>query len=525
VDGCGCVCCVRRQILDIRDNQLVGLPESIGLLHANLKKLLLGRNRISALPATLGMLSNLVHLQLNWNQLTALPDEIGACTALEELQLSYNKLRMIPQAFSNLTNLKFAALQNNLLELLPTCLGNMPNLHKLAFDNNMWLMPQQEVLSWSAEHNLNSNLKLSTGMRVWCRYQKLQRWRPARVDEVHPDGTFDLSYTFDRDPMGGIDREVNVTRYEEVERNQEVERLDLVKPLSDHERLVDFLTRLHSSGKNKELDFSGFHITEFLDYDAGSGFKYINEAGWYTRGLRKLHLAHNRLSTLPLSVSRLSTLTAMDLQHNVLIGLPETLSVLVCLRELDLSNNCLTVLPCGLGLAVELEKLVTHHNPLIAPPIEVIRQGAQQVTRYLRGVVSLSLSFSLSLSLTHCLSLSLSLCLSRSLLSVSLALCLSRGVCMPRVRIRHAGVAYVCIRHAGVAYDVCMYAPHWPDECMYTPRRAARGAQKWKAGLEQVEPVHNRHADGDVAGGRCCADPRALPRRQHDRGAQPQRAV
>jgi len=386
---CVCVCaraCVCRQLLDIRDNQLVGLPESIGLLHAKLKKLLLGRNRISTLPGTLGMLSNLVHLHLNWNQLTALPDEIGVCTALEELQLSYNKLRMIPQTFSNLTNLKFAALQNNLLELLPTCLGNMPNLHKLAFDNNMWLMPQQEVLSWSAEHNLDSKLKLSTGMRVWCRYQKMQRWRPARIDVLHEDGTFDLSYVFDRDPMGGIDRESNVPRYEEVEKNDTVERQELVKPLSDHERLVDFLTRLHSAGKHKELDFSGFHITEFLDYDAGSGFKYINEAGWYTRGLRKLHLAHNRLSTLPLSVSRLSTLTMMDLQHNVLIGLPETLSVLVCLKELDVSYNYLTVLPCGLGLAVELEKLATHHNPLIAPPMEIIRQGAQQVTRYLRGV-------------------------------------------------------------------------------------------------------------------------------------------
>lgn len=332
------------------------------------------------------MLTNLVHLHLNWNQLTALPDEIGFCTSLEELQLSYNKLRMIPQTFSNLTNLKFAALQNNLLELLPTCLGNMPNLHKLAFQNNMWLMPQQEVLSWSAEHNMDSKLKMSVGMRVWCRYQKLPSWRPAHVDVVNEDGTFDLSYTFDRDPQAGLDRETNVERYEEIERDGETTQHELIKPLSDHERLVDFLTRLHTCGKKKELDFSGFHMTEFLDYEAGSGFKAINDAGWYTRGIRKLNLSYNCLSTLPLSVNRLSTLTTLDLKHNALIGLPETLSVLVCLKDVDLSYNRLTVLPCGLGLAAELETIQTHHNPLIAPPVEIIRQGAQKIMLYLRGI-------------------------------------------------------------------------------------------------------------------------------------------
>ena len=37
---------------------------------------------------------------------------------------------------------------------------------------------------------------------------------------------------------------------------EESKELEVIKPLSDHERLVDFLTRLHSCGKNKDLDFS-----------------------------------------------------------------------------------------------------------------------------------------------------------------------------------------------------------------------------------------------------------------------------
>ena len=201
----------------------------------------------------------------------------------------------------------------------------MQNLHKLAFDNNMWLMPQQEVLQWSDEHNRDPKLKLSTGMRVWARFQSLNQWRPARVDIIHEDGTFDLSYKFDRDPHAGLDREVNVPRVQVLEREESGQKVqvesEIIKPLSDHDRLVDFLTRLHSCGKSKDLDFSGFHMTEFLDYEAGSGFRQINEAGWYTRGLRKLNLSYNWLSTLPLSVSRLSTLTCLDLKHNCIICL------------------------------------------------------------------------------------------------------------------------------------------------------------------------------------------------------------
>lgn len=162
---------------------------------------------------------------------------------------------------------------------------------------------------------------------------------------------------------------------------------NIIMPLTDHQRLVDFMNRFHSSGKSKELDLSGFYMTEYLDYDAGYGFKYVNMSGWYTRGLRKLDLSYNLLSTLPMSIYRLSSLTVLNLSNNELIALPETMSALVSLKTVDLSCNHLTVLPCGLGMASELEHIFVRQNPLLAPPVELLRRDASAVVKYLRGVL------------------------------------------------------------------------------------------------------------------------------------------
>ena len=112
--------------------------------------------------------------------------------------------------------------------------------------------------------------------------------------------------------------------------------------------------------------------------------EYSVRAGWLVRDLQRLNLAHNRLATLPPSVSLLAELTALSVAHNAVVALPETLSALTRLRTLDASHNLLTVLPAGLGLAPALQPPALHRNPLLAPPPEVLRRRA--AGRYLLGV-------------------------------------------------------------------------------------------------------------------------------------------
>lgn len=222
---------------------------------------------------------------------------------------------------------------------------------------------------------------------MWARYLRLQRFRPARVDARNQDGSLDLSYPYELGSAISVDKEKEVQPVLESE-EEGGEPTVIVKPLTDHERLVDFMGRFHVSAKTKFLDLSGFHMTEFLDYDGfRSGFKYVVSAGWFTRGLTSLDLSYNRLSTLPLSISHLTALTLLDLKCNCLIALPETLSALSVIATVDVSFNHLTVLPCGLGISPALRQIIAHHNTqLLAPPHEILKQGASVVAHYLASV-------------------------------------------------------------------------------------------------------------------------------------------
>ena len=79
------------RVLNLRDNQLTALPESIGAL-VGLEKLKLRQNQLTALPESIGALVGLKELYLKSNKLTALPESIVALTALKSLDLSNNPL-------------------------------------------------------------------------------------------------------------------------------------------------------------------------------------------------------------------------------------------------------------------------------------------------------------------------------------------------------------------------------------------------------------------------------------------------
>ena len=62
--------------LNLQENRLAELPESIGQLH-NLTTLNLGFNNLTELPESIGQLHNLTTLFLGGNKLTELPEFIG----------------------------------------------------------------------------------------------------------------------------------------------------------------------------------------------------------------------------------------------------------------------------------------------------------------------------------------------------------------------------------------------------------------------------------------------------------------
>ena len=121
--------------LDLSDNQLTSLPESIGDL-AQLKELDLGNNQLTSLPERIGDLAQLKELYLDNNQLTSLPERIGDLAQLKELDLSDNQLTSLPERIGDLAQLEELDLSNNQLTSLPERIGDLTQLNRLDLSNN-----------------------------------------------------------------------------------------------------------------------------------------------------------------------------------------------------------------------------------------------------------------------------------------------------------------------------------------------------------------------------------------------------
>ncbi|KAI9125281.1 hypothetical protein K1719_003897 [Acacia pycnantha] len=103
------------------------------------------------------------------------------------------------------------------------------------------------------------------------------------------------------------------------------------------------------------------------------------------RSLRYLDAHFNELCGIPHAIGRLTNLEYLNISSNFndLTELPETISDLVNLRELDLSNNQIRALPNTFGRLEKLTKLNLDENPIVIPPPEVVRQGAEAVKDFM----------------------------------------------------------------------------------------------------------------------------------------------
>eukprot|EP00960_Hanusia_phi_P016878 497171-Hanusia_phi.AAC.1 len=99
--------------------------------------------------------------------------------------------------------------------------------------------------------------------------------------------------------------------------------------------------------------------------------------------LSKLNVQHNQLTTLPDFICRLSTLCSLQVDHNSIQLLPEELGMLNNLDTLTCSNNQLEDLPLSLGHIRSLTLLNFSSNRLTSIPESVGE---------LQGLISLELS-------------------------------------------------------------------------------------------------------------------------------------
>jgi Leucine-rich repeat (LRR) protein len=111
--------------------KLTELPAELFTSFPNLVELDLSRNRLKALPASIGQLKNVKRLIVDRNKLETLPKEIGQMEKLQELILNRNELTSIPKEISGLKNLYLIDLWSNNISDLPQSMKDMPNLKEV----------------------------------------------------------------------------------------------------------------------------------------------------------------------------------------------------------------------------------------------------------------------------------------------------------------------------------------------------------------------------------------------------------
>ncbi|URD73811.1 hypothetical protein MUK42_08863 [Musa troglodytarum] len=123
-------------VLDVHSNQLRALPNSIGCL-SKLKALNVSGNLIESLPRTIEDCRALQELIANFNQLTKLPDTMGfELTDLRKLAVNSNKLAFLPYSTSHMTSLRVLDARLNCLRSLPDGLENLIRLEVLNVGQN-----------------------------------------------------------------------------------------------------------------------------------------------------------------------------------------------------------------------------------------------------------------------------------------------------------------------------------------------------------------------------------------------------
>ncbi|XP_068647654.1 plant intracellular Ras-group-related LRR protein 1-like [Aristolochia californica] len=243
---------------------------------------------------------------------------------IERVDLSGRQLTILPEAFGRLRALVVLNLANNQLEDLPDSIAGLENLEEFRVSSNA-------LLSLPDSIGLLINLKILdvSGNKLSALPDSISRCRS----------------------LVELDASYNKLTY--LPTNIGYELVNLQK-LSVH------LNKLRS----------------------------LPTSMCEMRSLRYLDAHFNELHVLPHAIGKLTNLETLNLSSNFsdLKELPDTIGDLINLKELDLSNNQIHALPVTFGRLDNLVKLNLAENPLVIPPEDIVKNGAEAVKVYMAKI-------------------------------------------------------------------------------------------------------------------------------------------
>ncbi len=118
--------------VNLSHNQLVSLPESMGLLF-HLKTLLVNNNKLKTLPSSFVHLVKLEKVDMSNNVLTELPEDLGKMESLRKLNISNNHLRTLPISLGKSDGIEVVLARHNRLENPPQHICNEGSIETIRY--------------------------------------------------------------------------------------------------------------------------------------------------------------------------------------------------------------------------------------------------------------------------------------------------------------------------------------------------------------------------------------------------------
>lgn len=320
--------------LDLSNLDLTALPSSIGKL-TDLKRLNLSKNNLQALPSAIGQLKKLEYLNLWSNSLLTLPEEVGQLKALIEIDLEDNYFAEIPKSLFQLTQLRILDIEHNGLTGLSNDIQALKNLKELDLSRNRitQIPPIISELSALRILNLKSNL-----------LEKLP-------------GTIAL--------------------------------LSQLIWLNVKGNFLD--TNLEEATQNGQNEVRAYFTSQLVQEKIQSAKE---------NALLKLDLSNLNISEIPSELFELTTVKILTLEGNDIWEIPNEITKMKSLEVLDLSHNQLVSVPNILNRLPNLKIIETEGNPIMGsglfPAVEIDEAEVE------KRIAEVKKNHSEKLDLTHC---------------------------------------------------------------------------------------------------------------------------
>ena len=125
--------CINLEILHFGSNKIPSIAPEIFSSLTKLREVQMFKNKITVVPAEIGMLKDVQRISFSGNNLKTLPEEIGRCGQLQELYLANNaKFSSLPSSAGHLRRLQELVLSKcPALKALPASIADLEELKQL----------------------------------------------------------------------------------------------------------------------------------------------------------------------------------------------------------------------------------------------------------------------------------------------------------------------------------------------------------------------------------------------------------